>query len=317
MPIISGDEFQPPKPFSYGHINTMAPYFFGQVPRVEFSRKRIITPDDDFLDLDLLCCGSDTAVILCHGLEGSSQSNYVLLFADYLFNKGCDVIAMNYRGCSGEANKKVTSYNSGTTMDLDWVIKTVDPSYSSIYLIGFSLGGNLVLKYLGEGTYDLDPRIKRAVAISTPVHLSDASAALLKFENKLYQLKFIVSLYKKVRDKHRLFPNQISMKHFRKIRNLYDFDEYYTAPLFGYGSAEEYYADNQAIQWLDTVRIPACIINALDDPFLGDLCYPFEIAKNSEIVSLCVPKHGGHVGFARSLKDRTWILEKAWSFMLG
>ncbi len=315
MPLIKGDDFKPHGMFKNGHFNTFVPYVFGTVPDVSYSRIRLDTPDNDFLDIDFSRRGSKRLVILCHGLEGSSKSGYVLLFADYFNKNKWDVVAMNYRGCSGETNRKLQMYNSGSTGDLDLVVHHVLPHYEEIILVGFSLGGNIVLKYLGEEIFDISPKIKTAIAISAPVNLADASQALLKWENIFYQWKFLVSLSMKIWKKKKQYPNEINRRLLLRSTNLYKFDNNFTAPIFGYRDADDYYAQNQAIQWLQNIHVPALIINAKDDPFLGPECYPYELIKELDNVNLCAPEYGGHVGFAYSRNDRSWLFEKISGFI--
>ena len=315
MPIVDGSDFNPAKPFSWGHFNTISSYFYRNKVETIFDRHRIDTPDGDFLDLDFLKIGSHKLAILCHGLEGSSSSNYIHHFSRMLSMNGWNILAMNYRGCSGEINRRLQMYNSGKTDDLDHVVKSVEDDYDRILLIGFSLGGNLILKYLGENKDIITPKISGAVAISAPVHLSDSSKQLLRVENMLYQIRFLVSLAKKIIQKKGQFPDKISLWPLLRTWNLYAFDNNYTAPIFGYKDAEDYYAHNQSLPFLKNIKIPTLIINALDDPFLGNRCYPYDVAKESDVLSLCTPKYGGHVGFARAPNDRSWIDNKILAFI--
>jgi predicted alpha/beta-fold hydrolase len=307
MPLIDGSNYDPSWPYRNGHLNTIFPNVFGRKVKTSFKRERLVTPDSDFIDVDHSSIHSSRVVYLLHGLEGSSSSTYILNFTHFFNAMGIDVIAMNYRGCSGEMNKRLTMYNSGTTEDLHFVLKETIGGYQDAFLMGFSLGGNLALKYLGEQKFRIPREIRRCIAISTPVHLSNASQALLRKENMLYQLKFLRSLFFKLRKKKKQYPDQISLKPFLKIRNLYDFDNFYTAPLFGYRDAEDYYAQNQSVQFLQSISIPTLIVNALDDPFLGDLCYPYGIAEDSDLVSLCAPAFGGHVGFYSRDDNPGWL----------
>ena len=315
MPVVKALDFIPDGKYKNGHYNTLISNVFGRRPNIMFERSRIDTPDDDFLDLDFIRSGASRLMVLCHGLEGSSASNYILVFAEHFHRLGWDILAMNYRGCSGEMNKQLQMYNSGSSGDLHLSIESISSDYDEIVIVGFSLGGNITLKYLGERIHNISDKIKAAVAISTPVHLSDASQQLLKRDNFLYQIKFVTSLSKKIIKKKRQFPDKVELRHLLKTTNLYKFDDYYTAPIFGYENAEEYYAKNQSIQWLHQIEIPSLIINAEDDPFLGPLCYPTDLVSDLQSVHLCVPKYGGHVGFVQSKDDRSWLLEKVARFI--
>jgi predicted alpha/beta-fold hydrolase len=212
-------------------------------------------------------------------------------------------------------NKQLRMYNSGTTDDLDFIINQTIEGYDEVILIGFSLGGNLILKYLGEQTFKINSRIKGGIAISAPVDLENASKELLKAENFAYQIRFLRSLINKILKKKKQFPNEISLKPLFKTYNLYQFDNYYTAPIYGYKDAVDYYTQNSSLQYLDQLERPALLINALDDPFLGELCYPSSIADKSERFYYCAPEHGGHVGFAKNKDDRDWLKHKSYAFI--
>ena len=316
MPIIDGSDFLPHKKrYRNGHYNTFIPYLFGFTPDIQYERVRIDTPDGDFLDVDFSRVGSRRAVVLCHGLEGSSDSGYVKLFTDYFNRKDWDAVALNYRGCSGEMNRKLQMYNSGSSHDLYEVIEHISPAYDEILLIGFSLGGNISLKYLGESAHPVNPKVSKAIAVSTPLNLEDASLQLLKWDNILYQWKFLMSLSGKIIQKKRQFPDEISLKPLLKTTNLYKFDNHYTAPIGGYESAKDYYDQNQSINWIDKVEIPTLVLNAKDDPFLGPKSYPEELVKDLESVFLCTPEFGGHVGFAYGRNDREWLFDKVDAFI--
>jgi len=315
MSVLDYQDFIPSKKYRHAHYSTFIPSLFGKEPHVPYQRKRIETPDGDFLDLDHVKSGHNRLAILCHGLEGNSRSVYVLLQAEYLMNEGWDILSINYRGCSGEMNRHLQMYNSGVTRDLCFVIDEHTADYKEITLIGFSLGGNLVLKYAGEYPDRVNSKVSSVVAISTPLDLDDAAKSLLKWDNYLYQLFFLKSLAYKVYLKSKQFPGQISVKHLRKCYNLYQFDEYYTAPMWGYRSAKDYYDSNASIQWLKQVEIPSLIINAENDPFLGPKCYPVDLVSNLPRITLTVPSYGGHVGFAYSRNDRSWMLDEVHKFV--
>ena len=158
MPIRATD-YQPKFPFRNAHLNTIYSSQFRKIKPLSFQRERIETPDNDFLDIDFLENESKKIVVLCHGLEGSSASKYVQATASLLSAHGYAIAAMNYRFCSGEINRQLITYHSGRTEDLHTVINRVLPDYTSVYLVGFSLGGNLVLKYNGDGIFPLHPKM--------------------------------------------------------------------------------------------------------------------------------------------------------------
>ena len=296
MPLLE-TRYSPPFPFKNKHLNTIYSSLFRKVEPVLFKRKRIDTPDDDFLDIDFLENGSKKIVILCHGLEGSSDSKYIQATAKLLSLNGYSIAAMNYRFCSGEINRQLITYHSGKTDDLNTVINYVLPNYESIYLVGFSLGGNLVLKYNGDGLFDLDSKIKANVAVSVPVDLKGSSISLKQKENLLYKWRFLRTLSKKMRLKHKQYPKELDLKHLKNVKNLTDFDEYFTSKINGFKDANDYYFKASSRQFIPNISKPTLLINAEDDPFLSKSCFPINEAKKSKCFHLMTPRYGGHVGF--------------------
>ena len=315
MPLIDGSSFIPDGWYKNGHYNTFIPALILKNPPIRYQRQRWITPDQDFIDVDFSKIGSRRAAVILHGLEGNSSSGYVLHFADYFNRHDWDVVAPNYRGCSGEMNKKLQMYHSGSTGDIDFVLQQIIRDYDEIMLIGFSLGGNLVLKYLGEETFDIDQKIRGGIAISAPIDLHDASIELLKWENFAYQLKFLQSLGTKIWKKKRQFPEKISITPLFKTYNLYRFDEYFTAPIFGYKDARDYYDQNSSLQFIPNLKRPCLLVNAMDDPFLGVHSYPQDLALDIDHFYYCEPTYGGHVGFAKNAQNRNWLKELSLNFI--
>lgn len=296
MPILVPD-YSPPLVFRNGHVNTIYSSLFRKIKPPPFHRKRIETPDNDFLDVDILEKDSKKLVILCHGLEGSSASKYIGALATLLSRNGYAVAAMNYRFCSGEINRQLITYHSGRTEDLHTVISSLHDPYESLYLVGFSLGGNLVLKYNGEGLFPLQTKIRANVAVSVPVDLQASSRVLQQRQNRLYTWRFLRSLSKKIQRKHKQYPEQVDIKLLKKVKRLIDFDEYYTSKLNGFKNAKEYYTQASSKQFIPFIQKPSLLINALDDPFLSPSCFPYKEAENNPNFYLLCPHYGGHVGF--------------------
>ena len=260
MPVIKTD-YKPPLLFKNRHINTIYSSLFRKTKRLSFKRKRIETVDDDFLDIDFIENGSKKIVILCHGLEGSSDSKYIQATAKLLSLNGYSVAAMNYRFCSGEINRQLVTYHSGKTDDLHAVIKYLLPNYDSVYLVGFSLGGNLILKYNGDGLFSLSPKIKANVAISVPVDLKGSSISLKRCENVLYRWRFLRTLSKKMHLKHQQFPNELDVVPLKKVKNLTDFDDFFTSKINGFKDAEDYYLKASSKQFIPNITKPTLLIN--------------------------------------------------------
>ena len=308
-------------PFWYfnHHLETMLPSLTRKVSGVDFTRERIDTPDDDFLDLDWIESQNDKLVIISHGLEGNSTRPYMLGMSRIFSENQFDVIAWNYRGCSGEVNRQVRAYHSGATDDLQVVIDhAFSKGYKEINLIGFSLGGNITLKYIGEQGGNIDTRIKKAVAYSVPVHLYGSSIEISKLHNLPYSLRFLRNLKKKVKEKAKLMPDKFDSNGIDKIKTIMEFDDHFTAPVHGYKDALEYYASCSSIQFLDKITIPTLLVNAHNDSFLSKECYPDEIAKNHPYFFLETPLRGGHCGFpGADHQDYLWSENRAVEFILS
>ncbi len=306
MPLLSTD-YKPPWPFRRGHVQTIYAGLLRTVGGVRYQRERIDTPDGDFLDLDWSRTGSDQLAILSHGLEGSTQSRYVLGMVRALNRRGWDVVAWNLRGCSGEANRLPRSYHSGATEDLDAVLTWALKGYRRATLIGFSLGGNLTLKYLGEKSCDLDNRIDAAAAFSVPCDLAAGSVHLSRPGNAVYMRRFMASLRQKVLDKAPAHADVLDTAGIRHLRSFHDFDGRYTAPLHGFVDAEDYWKRCSSKHFLKDIAIRTLLVNAEDDPFLPPACYPVEIARDHRHLFLCIPRYGGHLGFvAKNSAGEYW-----------
>lgn len=315
MPLIKNTDYKNPRWLFNGHMQTIAPSLLRRPISLSLDRERVSTPDGDFLDLDWLRKGCDRLVIISHGLEGNSQRPYMLGMARYFFLKNFDVLNWNFRGCSGEINKKPIFYHSGATYDLDTVITHAAKNYAEVYLIGFSLGGNLTLKYLGEDR-KRNPKIKKGVGISVPLHLQSSCSKISSSENILYSTRFLSTLKKKVIKKSLIFPDKIPVGTLRKIKTLQDFDNHFTGPIHGFKDANDYYEKNSALHFIDQIQIPTLILNAQNDPFLSEQCYPISQAKNLEKVWMEFPKYGGHVGFSpRKSSEIYWSEKRAFEFI--
>ncbi|MCH2032990.1 MAG: alpha/beta fold hydrolase [Tenacibaculum sp.] len=305
-------------PFRNPHVNTLYK-FFANKEKPTYERKRIATWDNDFIDLDFLLSDSFSAVLLIHGLEGSSESSYMASTANYLKDHGYDVISMNLRSCSGVDNNILKTYHAGKTDDVEFVVNYLieNYNYNNIVLCGFSLGGNLILKYLGEFSETIPSSVKGGIAVSVPIDLTSAQAELSKLKNKIYMKEFLRTLKSKVLLKAEKFPDfNPDKKLIAKASTFRDFEEIYTAPVFGFDGPEDYWAKASSKPYLSKINQKALLINAKDDSFLSLDCYPYEIAENSENFYLMTPKYGGHVGFVSTFNDEVfWIENQIVSFI--
>src|SRR5439155_11438764 len=261
-----------------GHWRTLWPSLVRRVRVVAYRRERIGTPDGDFLDLDWAKNGSQRVAVLAHGLEGDSKRHYMLGMVNALVKRVWDAVAWNARGCSGEPNRVLRFTHSGATEDLQTVISHITSAsdYSTITLIGFSLGGNLTLKYLGERGQELDPRIKAAVAFSVPCDLQSSSIQLAKPWNWIYMQRFLATLHDKIRAMMKIMPGRIDDRGYGQLRNFKDFDDRYTAPIHGFRDAKDYWRKCSCKPFLRDIQVPTLLVNARNDPLLADACYPIE-----------------------------------------
>ncbi len=314
---MSHSDYQPPALFRNGHLATVLPALFRKVRLpTPYSRERIKTADDDFLDLDWLKSGAKKLAIISHGLEGSSTRPYVIGMAKAFFGKEFDVLAWNYRGCSEDINKQLRMYHSGATNDLQVVIDhATHQGYAEVHLVGFSLGGNLTLKYLGE-TGD-HSRIRSAVVFSVPLDLLAGAIHLARPENTAYERRFLRSLKKKLMMKHSQFPEAIELTRWSKVKSLIDFDEYFTGPIHGFAGAHDYYEKCSSKNFLSSNRTPTLVVNALNDPFLPPACLDHQLFEGLEHLTFETPQHGGHCGFpAKNKEGLYWSESRALSFCL-
>lgn len=320
VPHLPSSTYRPPLALRNGHLLSIWPSLARRVPEVAYRRERITTLDDDFLDIDWsLVAESNTLVIISHGLEGESGRSYMRGMARAMNRAGRDALCWNYRGCSGEPNRLLRSYHSGASEDLDVVVRHAinTKGYRRLALIGFSLGGNITLKYLGERGASVDPAIMAAVAFSVPCDLRSSSMALARPSNALYMRRFLLSLRTKMLAKEGLMSTPIDREELRRMRTFQEFDDRFTAPLHGFRDAEEYWQHSSSRQFLPGITIPTLLVNALDDPFLDIPCYPYKEARRSRHIYLETPRHGGHVGFVSFAPNgEYWSEQRANEFLL-
>lgn len=299
MPIIQDLDYQPPTFLFNGHLQTIIPSQMRIVRGVTYNRSKIRTEDGDFLLLDWSRQGFDKLVIISHGFEGDSKRAYMRGMVRAFNRAGYDALAWNFRSCGGEMNDTLRFYHSGATYDLDLLLHYVSENfhYKEIVMVGFSMGGNLTLKYLGEHKEHLLPAIKKAVTFSVPLDLSSCAKKISTSENFIYSWRFLSSLRVKIRQKAKLMPDLLSAKHLDKIKTLTDFDNFYTAPLHGFKDAEDYYTQCSSLHFLDTIKIPTMIVNAWNDPFLSEKCFFHADNLPSNMIYFAAPTAGGHCGF--------------------
>ncbi|MGW8309581.1 MAG: hydrolase [Thiogranum sp.] len=278
------------------HLQTLYPTLFRGYRPPPLRRERIELPDGDFLDIDRGPRHDGPLVLLLHGLEGSIRSHYAAGLMASLDRCGFEVVLMHFRGCSGEPNRLPRSYHSGETGDLATLLGLLHARHPErhVFTIGVSLGGNVLLKWLGENPQQ--PLVQRAVAISVPFELNKAALRLQSGLSRLYQAHLLRKLRRSTRVKAALMSMPVSVNRLDEIRTFRAFDHQITAPLHGFAGVDDYYRRSSSRQFLKQIRTQTLILHALDDPFMTPDSVPGPEELGSG-VTLELSEHGGHVGF--------------------
>jgi uncharacterized protein len=257
-------------------------------------------------------------LLVIHGLEGSAEANYVMGVADKAFAAGFNVLRFNVRNCGGTLHLTPTLYHSGLTTDLHHVTRELieQDGLPQLFLVGFSMGGNQSLKFAGELGTDAPPQLRGIVAISPPIDLEQCSRAIMRRENVIYELRFLLSLRRTLREKARLFPDVYDLSPLKTIQHLWDWDEVYQHHN-GFAGAQGYYRYASALPHLPNISVPTLIITAQDDPFIPYTSFLDERLSANPCVHLVGTTHGGHVAFCGNVQpdeDRAWAENRAVEF---
>lgn len=317
MSEIRDSEFQPARWLRGPHAQTLWASKVRPTPRPRLRRERLELPDGDFLDLDWAEGGEGPVVLLLHGLEGSVQSNYAAGLLKVLQDRGYTALLMHFRGCSGEPNRLPRGYHSGETTDLTYLVGRLRERYPGrgLAVVGYSLGGNVVLKWLGEqgGRTPVDA----AVAVSVPFQLARVAERLERGFSRLYQWVLLRQMRINLQRKLRRVTLPLAPLDLTALTSFRRFDDAVTAPLHGFADADEYYARCSSRQFLRTISAPTLILHAVDDPFM----LPDVVPTQSELgagVTLELAPRGGHVGFVTGAwpwRARYWLEERIPRFL--
>ncbi len=311
-PMRVRSDFRPAWWLPGPHLQTLMPNLLRRSPRRGLRRERLELGDGDFLDLDWAGPPSGPLVLVLHGLEGSIRSPYAAGIVNTLAAAGYRVVLMHFRGCSGEPNRLPRSYHSGETGDLDTVVRELKRRHPErmFFALGYSLGGNALLKWLGEK--GADAPVDAAIAVSVPFDLSQAGHRLKRGFSRVYQWHLLGRLRRSVRRKAQRMELPITVDKLDAMRTFRQFDDQVTAPLHGFQDAEDYYGRCSSRQFLATIAVPTLIIHALDDPFMTRQAVPTD-SELSPSVTLELSDAGGHVGFvygAFPWQPRYWLEER-------
>jgi uncharacterized protein len=318
MPVLSHSSYPGPPRYLYNrHLQTIVPSALRKVRGVVYERERLELSDGDFVDLDWVDGGHRRLVILTHGLEGDSHRPYIKGTARLFARHGWDALAWNCRSCSGEMNRAFRLYNHGEIEDIGEVIRHAlrTKPYEEVALVGYSMGGNITLKYLGVHGASAPDVIRHGVAISAPTDLGSSARHLDNPSNRFYKNRFLRKLTAKILQKAALHPGRLDLTRLQAVRVWQDFDEAFSAPLGGYLNAEDFYAQASAINYMAGVRIPVLLVNALNDPILTPACAPADLARQHPYLYLETPHQGGHVGFMVARDEYTWVERRALEFV--
>lgn len=318
MPVIES-RYECHKTFKNGHLQTIIPYFIRLNPRHKFEKKTLNTPDGDFIRYyhSISSRPNGHLIIISHGLEGNGRDRYIIDMKKKFGEQGFDVISWDMRSCGGALNRTQKFYNARDYNDLKLLIEEVSKSYKKVSLMGISLGGAITANYLGRKPEQVHPKVFRAFIVSSPMDLNGCSQKLKKnISRHIYRHVFIYSMKKKVIDKAKLMDLPVDLKKVRSIKHIDEFDEYVTAPIYGYKDGTHYRAEASPVSYIENIKIPFYILNALDDPFLSEESFPYEVASKKKNIFLEASKNGGHVGFIKPLKNKYyWYEERILDFL--
>ncbi len=288
-----------------GHLQTIWPALYARRvfgPHPEFRRERWDTPDGDFIDVDWLvhAPASDMLMVLFHGLEGTSRSQYSEAFADFARERGLAYAVPHFRGCSGELNRAPRAYHSGDHEEIGWILQRMRARHAGrIVVVGISLGGNALLRWAEEMGEAAGQVASAVAAVCSPIDLAAGGWAIGRgFSRMVYTRMFLNTMKPKALRKLEQFPGLFDREALLAARDLYEFDNVFTAPLHGFKNTEDYWARASAKPHLQRIRIPALVVNARNDPFVPAWCLPHQ-NEVGPCVTLWQPSHGGHVGFPK------------------
>jgi predicted alpha/beta-fold hydrolase len=286
-----------------GNLQTIWPALYAKRvygPHPQFTRERWDTPDGDFVDVDRLVMASrsDTLLVMFHGLEGSSRSHYAQAFADFCAERGIAFAIPHFRGCSGELNLAPRAYHSGDHEEIGWMLARFREHHSGpIVAVGISLGGNALMRWAAEAGEGASKLVGAVASVCSPIDLAAGSLAIGRGFNRLvYTTMFMRTMKPKAFLKLDQHPGIFDRAKLAAARDLYEFDDVFTAPLHGFANADDYYARASAKPHLHRIRLPALVLNARNDPFVPASCLP-SAHEVGACVTLWQPAQGGHVGF--------------------
>ena len=299
--------------FRNAHLSTLAANFWKRPvteDRFPLTRRLYRTAADVEVAVDEQApAGEPVArLMIIHGLEGSSESGYMQSLSAELLPAGYAIHRFNMRSCGGTEHLSSTNYHAGQTSDALAVLREIRQSWQGpLFLVGFSLGGNVSLKLVGELGADAIGLVDGVCSVSTPIDLAACATALEAPGNFIYANRFLVRLKDRIRRRHQAYPDRYDIGPLAGVRSIRQFDDAYTAKLFGFGTAANYFATQSSNQFLSAIRIPTLMIQAQDDPLIPFEVYNYPAIQSNPNIRLIATDHGGHVGFIARSQPRFWI----------
>ena len=309
MPLIEHSTYQAP-PFSgNAHLQTIIPSFFRKEETVAYERETFEMPDGDFVYLDWArsAVPSSDLVIISHGLCGNTQRHYVLSLVHAFRAIQVDCLAWNFRLTGPSPGRLLKMTTSDSSEELGWITEhaIAKGNYKRVFHVGYSMGGNICLLYLGREVRKLPAEVVGGAAFCATIDLPVCNSIMDLPSGKLYTWHFLRKISKNMMAKHKQFPEQIDLEALAKVRSFREFDDHFTAPIMGFKNADDYWQKASACAWLHELQVPTLLVNPTNDPFLGGQCYPVECAEKSRFLYLEMPAEGGHCGFIGG-KNREW-----------
>ncbi len=316
---MPGNEFKPAWWLPNSHLQTLWPSVFrSPIKDLPLTRERLELPDHDFIDIDWIYPDrSGPIVLVLHGFEGSIESHYAKGMLRAAVDKGWRGVFMHFRGCSGEPNRLPRGYHSGDTGDLAFVVNHLLERQPEVPIaaIGYSLGGNILLKWLGET--GMQNPLKVAAAISVPFDLHSASKRIQHGFSRFYQWYLLKCARRRLLTKFSHIHSPFDVSLLAEVQTIRDFDHHYTVPVHGFGSVDEYYTVTSCGRYLRSIKVPTLIVHAKDDPFMTEDMIPSD-EDVSPCVKLEISDNGGHVGFVSGKypwRPQYWLEERVPTFL--
>ncbi|MBR0458144.1 MAG: alpha/beta fold hydrolase [Victivallales bacterium] len=308
MPLISQSSYQPPFLLNNRHLQTILPSYMRKSEPIEYDRETYTTPEDDVFFLDWSRVGSDRLLIISHGLCGHSRRHYVLSLVKAFNDIGWDCLCWNYRGTGPSTGGRLSFTTNNSTNELGYIIRHAIETghYRQVALTGYSMGGNLDMLYLCREAASVPKEVIGGAFFCATIDLTASSHLFSSAIGRLYASHFLEQLKALIRTKAVEFPGKLDLSLLDKVHSMDDFDEYYTAPMFGFKGADDYHSKASACNHLEKLRVPALVVNPDNDPFLAGDCYPVDIARHSKNLYLEMPDGGGHCGFITPGTNTEW-----------